>query len=59
MTFLYDYLGNQLDIGDGGSGNGYHDVTAYGIDNTGISDASAPLNALIQDGGNFYFPPGI
>ena len=58
MDFLYDYLGDRLDVGGGGSGDGFHDVTAYGIDNTGAKDVSGEINALIQNGGMFYFPPG-
>jgi len=59
MDFLYDYLGNRLDIGGSGSGDGFHDVTTYGIDNTGATDVSDALNVLIENGGMFYFPPGL
>lgn len=59
MDFLYDYLGDRLDVSGGGSGDGFKDVTAYGIDNSGQTDVSAAINELIGNGGMFYFPPGL
>jgi hypothetical protein len=33
-------------------------VAQMGVDNTGATDASATLNALLQEGGAFYLPAG-
>lgn len=55
MQNLYDYLGNILNIAADGT---FVDVTSKGIDNTGVTDVADAINALIANGGMFFFPKG-
>lgn len=56
MQKLYNFDGEELDFSTGSEV--YTNVVDKGVDNTGMTDVASAINALIANGGKFYFPEG-